>query len=58
MRCAEIDYSSLRTLASCLAWMFWKQVEALAPEQSDLNLPGELYERWRETVRPLLPPSP
>jgi hypothetical protein len=51
VRCAEIDYSSLRTLASCLAWMFWKQVEALAPEQGDLNLPGELYERWRETVR-------
>jgi hypothetical protein len=51
VRCAEMDYSSLRTLASCLAGTFWKQVEALAPEQGDLNLPGELYERWRETVR-------
>jgi hypothetical protein len=51
VRCVEMDYSSLRTLASCLAGTFWKQVEALAPEQGDLNLPGELYERWRETVR-------
>jgi hypothetical protein len=50
-RCAEMDYSSLRTLASHLAGTFWKQVETLAPGQRDLNLPGELYERWRETVR-------
>lgn len=51
VRCAEMDYSSLRTLASHLAGTFCKQVETLAPDQRDLTLPGELYERGRETVR-------
>jgi integrase len=51
VRCAEMDYSSLRTLASCLAGLFWKQVEILAPGQRDLHLTGELYDRWREAIR-------
>lgn len=51
VRCAEMDYSSLRTLAAHLAGLFWKQVETLAPGQHDLRLPAGLYEQWRETLR-------
>ena len=51
VRCAEMDYSSLRTLAAHLAGLFWKQVETLAPGQRDLHLPAGLYEQWRETLR-------
>ena len=51
VRCAEMDYSSLRTLAAYLASVFWKQIETLAPDQPDLHLDGELYQRWRETLR-------
>jgi integrase len=51
VRGAEMDYSSLRTLAAHLAGLFWKQVETLAPGQRDLHLPTGLYEQWRETLR-------
>jgi integrase len=51
VRCAELDYSSLRTLAANLAGLFWKQIEVLAPGQHDLRLPAGLYEQWRETLR-------
>jgi hypothetical protein len=51
VRCAEMDYSSLRTLAAHLAGLFWKQVETLAPGPQDLHLPAGLYEQWRETLR-------
>lgn len=51
VRGAEMDYSSLRTLAAHLAGLFWKQVETLAPGQRDLRLPAGLYEQWRETLR-------
>ena len=50
IRAADIDYSSLRTLASYLANLFWKQIETLAPDQHNLNLPGDLYEQWRKTL--------
>lgn len=51
VRSGEMDYSSLRNLASYLANVFWKQIETLAPDQRDLHLRGDLYERWRETLR-------
>lgn len=51
VRCAEMDYSSLCTLASHLAGLFWKQIETLAPGQRDLLLPAGLHEQWRETLR-------
>ncbi|MDQ2876261.1 MAG: hypothetical protein M3Y33_16290, partial [Actinomycetota bacterium] len=51
VRCVEMDYKSLRTLAACLAGLFWRQVETIAPSQRDLHLTGELYDRWREAIR-------
>lgn len=51
VRAAELDYSSLRTLASYLANLFWKQIETLDPDQCGLHISGGLYERWRETLR-------
>lgn len=47
----ELDYSSLDQLSRKLAGLFWSKIEKLAPEQADLRLDVELYERWRDALR-------
>ncbi|NYE71884.1 tyrosine-type recombinase/integrase [Microlunatus parietis] len=46
----DLDYSSVQGLAHSLVLLFWKSVETLAPEQTDLRLAPGVYQRWREAV--------
>lgn len=44
----ELDYSTLDNLSRHLASHFWSTIEDLAPDQPDLRLDSELYQRWRD----------
>ncbi|WP_251022034.1 hypothetical protein [Streptomyces sp. ISL-10] len=46
----ELDYSTLDSLSRHLASHFWSTIEDLAPDQPDLRLDSELYQRWRDRV--------
>jgi integrase len=46
----EVDYSTLDNLARHLASHFWSTIEKLAPNQADLRIDRELYQRWRDQV--------
>ncbi|MFJ9914713.1 tyrosine-type recombinase/integrase [Actinacidiphila glaucinigra] len=46
----DLDYSSLLTLANTLVFLFWKTVETIAPDQRDLRLSQQTYQRWREAI--------
>lgn len=50
-RRADLDYSSLKNMASFLANLFWAEVEKINPDQVDLKLDQDTYLQWRETVR-------
>ena len=50
-RALAMDYSSLTGLARWLVGVFWAKVEALAPEQEDLRIPGHVYDQWRAAIR-------
>ena len=50
-RRADLDYSSLKNLASFLANLFWAEIEKINPEQADLKIDQDTYLQWRETVR-------
>ena len=47
-RRGDTDYSTLTNLCGILVGQFWQNVEGVAPEQPDLNLPEEVYRRWRQ----------
>lgn len=49
-RSHDIDYSTLRGLASDLCKTFWGQIEQINPGQADLALSPETYESWRAAV--------
>jgi hypothetical protein len=50
-RALAMDYSSLTGLARWLTGVFWAKIERLAPEQSDLRIPGYVYDQWRAAIR-------
>ena len=49
-RSHDIDYVTLRELASNLCGKFWTQIAKISPQQSDLALSPETYEAWRATL--------
>jgi hypothetical protein len=46
----ELDYSTLDNLSRHLAGNFWATIEQLAPDQPDLRVDVELYQRWRDRI--------
>ncbi|MFI9591154.1 tyrosine-type recombinase/integrase [Nonomuraea sp. NPDC052265] len=46
----ELDYSTLDNLSRHLVSNFWATIEHLAPDQPDLRIDSELYQRWRDQV--------
>lgn len=49
-RSAELDYSSLSSLATILVLNFWKNVEKINPDQADLRLSEATYQQWRAAI--------
>lgn len=47
----DLDYGSLSSLASVLVLTFWKTVEQVNPEQADLRLSEDTYQKWRSAIR-------
>jgi hypothetical protein len=43
----DIDYTTLRNLASQLCRSFWGEIERINPEQRDLVLSEQTYQAWR-----------
>lgn len=50
-RSHDLDYKSLTGLATLLVHTFWHTVEQLNPDQADLRLTPEVYQRWRAAIR-------
>jgi len=46
-RSHDLDYTSLRSLASDLCCSFWGEIERINPGQSGLALSQETYQAWR-----------
>ncbi|QJY50783.1 site-specific integrase [Pseudonocardia broussonetiae] len=46
-RSHDLDYTSLRCLASDLCRSFWGEIERINPDQSDLALSERTYQAWR-----------
>jgi hypothetical protein len=46
-RSHDIDYTTLRQLATDLCCNFWGEIERINPEQYDLALSEETYQAWR-----------
>jgi hypothetical protein len=46
----DLDYTSLRSLASDLCRSFWAEIERIHPGQPDLALSQETYQAWRAAV--------
>jgi hypothetical protein len=46
-RSHDIDYTTLRQLATDLCGNFWAEIERINPEQNDLALSEETYQAWR-----------
>ena len=49
-RSHDLDYTSLRSLASDLCRSFWGEIERINPGQSGLALSQETYQAWRAAV--------
>lgn len=49
-RSADVDYSTLDNLVRNLAGLFWKTIEAINPDQTDLRLDEETVRHWKERV--------
>ncbi|WP_405407175.1 tyrosine-type recombinase/integrase [Streptomyces decoyicus] len=49
-RKADTDYASLVNLVRNVAHHFWARIEAINPEQSDMNIPADLYSTWRQQI--------
>ena len=49
-RSHDVDYVTLRDLASDLCGKFWSQIVQINPQQTDLALTSETYEAWRATL--------
>ncbi|MFE9238062.1 tyrosine-type recombinase/integrase [Streptomyces sp. NPDC007007] len=49
-RKADTDYASLVNLVRHVAHHFWTGIEAINPEQADLNIPADLYSTWRRQI--------
>ncbi|MCX4826105.1 site-specific integrase [Streptomyces sp. NBC_01142] len=47
-RSAGLDYSTLRQLTNLLIKVFWKQIEEINPDQTDLRLSEETFTQWKE----------
>lgn len=45
-----VDYTTLRGLAIRLCQVFWRSIEAINPDQADLQLSEETYQAWRAGV--------
>lgn len=45
---AQLDYSSLRNTAYELLRNFWRPIRELNPDQSDLNIPPEIAQWWKQ----------
>ncbi|GGR16658.1 site-specific integrase [Agromyces mediolanus] len=50
-RAAALDYVSLQGLAGTLVRNFWCDLERLEPGVDTLDLPAELFARWKESQR-------
>ncbi len=46
----DLKYSSLSNTAAILVGLFWKALEDIHMEQSDLRVSDELYQQWRATL--------
>ncbi|MBT2586449.1 site-specific integrase [Arthrobacter sp. ISL-95] len=42
-----LDYSTIWALSLRLSGLFWQEIEKLSPEQTDLRIPVEIYQRWK-----------
>ncbi|MFD5242875.1 hypothetical protein [Streptomyces tendae] len=49
-RKADTDYASLVNLVRHVTHHFWTGIEAINPEQADLNIPADLYSTWRRQI--------
>lgn len=49
-RSHDIDYSTLRGLARDLCDLFWRDIERINPDQTDLALSEETYQAWRAAI--------
>ncbi|MFD0359948.1 hypothetical protein ACFQZZ_00585 [Nocardia sp. GCM10030253] len=49
-RAPSIEYSTLSMIGTNIVKFFWKAVERINPEQTDLRLSEDLYQQWRATV--------
>jgi len=49
-RSHDLDYTSLRSLASDLCRSFWAEIERINPAQSGLTLSQETYQAWRAAL--------
>ncbi|MDJ0363098.1 hypothetical protein, partial [Rhodococcus sp. H29-C3] len=49
-RASDVKYSSLANTATILVGLFWKTIEQINPDQSDLRVADEHYQQWRATL--------
>ncbi|MCP2365806.1 site-specific recombinase XerD [Nonomuraea thailandensis] len=49
-RSVEVDYSTMENLVRSLAQLFWKIVEEVNPEQTDLRLSEETVQEWKQRL--------
>ncbi|OKJ33315.1 integrase [Streptomyces sp. CB01580] len=47
-RCVGQDYSTRRNVIHNLAKLWWKQIEEINPDQTDLHLSEETFQQWKE----------
>ena len=50
-RSHTVDYVTLHGLTTVLCGTFWRAIELLNPEQRDLRLEQDTYQRWREGLQ-------
>lgn len=49
-RSHDLDYSTLRGLSRDLCDLFWREIEAINPAQTNLALSEDTYQAWRAAV--------
>jgi hypothetical protein len=49
-RAPTITIDDQRCRYACRRRVFWATIEQLAPDQPDLRIDGELYQRWRDQI--------
>lgn len=49
-RAPGVEYSTLSVLGTNLVRFFWKAIERINPEQTDLRLTEDVYLQWRATL--------